>query len=281
MIEISHPALARIWQEPEYGSAALGFAPAGPADRTSAAWANATLGNDLQTPVLEISLGANEIHFDRDCAIAWAGAPHEVSVQDRAIRARQATLVRKGERVTIKPGIWGNKIAVSTVGGWQGRCNTGLECSGATAPSVDLPDHKELLTWLPKRGHIRVTAGPECPSDWIPEHPYRTSVHTNNQGIRLIGPVPALENFGIASGPVIDGTIQATPDGLIALLRERQTVGGYPRVAQIIPSDVDIAAQLRPGDGIRFDMIDLTVAHTISQAYENSFAALRQVVAAI
>ena len=96
--------------------------------------------------------------------------------------------------------------------------------------------------------------------------------------MRLLGPVPALERYDIASGPVIDGTIQATADGLIILLRERQTVGGYPRIAQIIPSDVDLAAQFRPNDAFRIELIDLDTAHEVTTLYQRSLRGLAAAV---
>ena len=77
---------------------------------------------------------------------------------------------------------------------------------------------------------------------------------------------------------MIDGTVQATADGLIILLRERQTVGGYPRIAQIIPSDVDVAAQFRPQDAFRIELIDLATAHDISKQYEQSLKDLAEAV---
>ena len=79
MLTLAHPALARVWGPAETGRAAYGYAPAGAADRSSAAWANACLGNNLSAIILEISLGANTLTFSEPCAIAWAGAPHRVT----------------------------------------------------------------------------------------------------------------------------------------------------------------------------------------------------------
>ena len=121
MLTITHPALARICGSPDFDRAAYGYAPAGASDRSSAAWANAALGNDLSTNILEISLGANTLHFDQACTIAWAGAPHRVSKNGDTLPARQAIAVGAGETVTITPGVWGNRVAIATVGGWQFR----------------------------------------------------------------------------------------------------------------------------------------------------------------
>jgi antagonist of KipI len=49
------------------------------------------------------------------------------------------------------------------------------------------------------------------------------------------------------------GTIQVTGAGhLILLMADRQTTGGYPRLANVIAADLGLAGQLKPGDGVSF-----------------------------
>jgi antagonist of KipI len=292
MIHVQLPQCVRCCQPPQPGRASLGYAAGGPADRTSAAWANATLGNDLQAPIMECTLAANSIVFESDTQIAWAGAPFAVSIDEHTLPPpRQKTAVLAGQTVRLQPGPWGARVYLAVLGGWQtsraAQTNQATPTNSADIGStmtyatdlncapVNLPDHRQLLAWLPRRGHLRVTEAPETPVDWHPTEIFRVSTASNAHGIRFTGPAPELETYDILSGPVIDGTIQATPDGLIALLRDRQTVGGYPRIAQIIPSDVDLAAQLRPGDAIHIDVIDLATSHSITKAYQDSFHALR------
>jgi len=52
----------------------------------------------------------------------------------------------------------------------------------------------------------------------------------------------------ILSEAVTFGTIQIPPSGKpIVLMADRQTVGGYPKIAEVATVDLHLLAQLRPG----------------------------------
>jgi len=85
------------------------------------------------------------------------------------------------------------------------------------------------------------------------------------------------DSFQRLSSPTQDGVLQLTPDGLIALLRSRGTIGGYPQVGQILDADVDKLAQLKPGSGVKFRLIELEEAERIQSIYEEF---LKQIVKA-
>jgi len=66
------------------------------------------------------------------------------------------------------------------------------------------------------------------------------------------------------SEAVAPGTVQVPPGGRpILLLGDCQTIGGYPKIAHVITVDLSIAAQLRPGDTVRFQEISLPEAHRL------------------
>lgn len=132
------------------------------------------------------------------------------------------------------------------------------------------PYHR-AARWPHPAGRIRVIAGPEITSLADPEAflgiRWRTSGEMSDMGIRLEpardtgvdgGDQPGSDRFNpdramqvrgeqLISAPVCDGTIQMTPSGPIALLRERQTTGGYPRVVVVVGADVDMLVQMGPG----------------------------------
>lgn len=87
-----------------------------------------------------------------------------------------------------------------------------------------------------------------------------------------------LASHDILSAPVQDGSVQSTGKGLIALLRDRGTLGGYPRVATVIDCDVDRLAQLLPGNRVRFELVDRNEARRLCLLQEK---ALLRVVAAV
>jgi allophanate hydrolase subunit 2 len=72
-------------------------------------------------------------------------------------------------------------------------------------------------------------------------------------GMQLTGPQLAVDSRGrMPSAAVFPGTIQCPEDGTPYLLSvDAQTIGGYPRVAQIARADRHLLGQLRPGDSLQ------------------------------
>jgi allophanate hydrolase subunit 2 len=81
-------------------------------------------------------------------------------------------------------------------------------------------------------------------------------------GFRLEG--PALEFAGgsdIVSDGIAPGSIQVPGSGQpIVLLADRQTTGGYPKIATVISADLAVFGRRRPGDQVRFEAVDLDTA---------------------
>jgi antagonist of KipI len=77
---------------------------------------------------------------------------------------------------------------------------------------------------------------------------------SNRMGYRLEG--PPLKHSGTAdilSDATPIGSLQVPASGQpIMLMADRQTTGGYPKVATVITADLPIAGQLAPGDWIEF-----------------------------
>ena len=76
----------------------------------------------------------------------------------------------------------------------------------------------------------------------------------NRIGIRLDGPGLDRAHTGeLPSEPTLPGALQVPPDGRPILLGpDAPVTGGYPVIAVVRDADLDIAAQLRPGDVVTF-----------------------------
>ena len=88
---------------------------------------------------------------------------------------------------------------------------------------------------------------------------FHVAPDSDRMGLRLQGSKLALGQLRemISSG-VTTGTIQLPPDGSpILLMADRQTTGGYPRIGEVATVDIPKAAQLRPGESLRFKPITL------------------------
>jgi KipI family sensor histidine kinase inhibitor len=140
--------------------------------------------------------------------------------------------------------------------------------------SIQLPDFFNYNVKI-----IRVLKGPE--QDWFKdssiENFYSSSFIVSNaadrMGYRLNGSmIMKKESKELLSTAVTKGTLQVTPDGnMILLMSDCQTTGGYPRIAQVAAADLNICAQLKPGDSITFKEISFEEAEQLFLKQEKHF----------
>jgi biotin-dependent carboxylase-like uncharacterized protein len=98
---------------------------------------------------------------------------------------------------------------------------------------------------------------------------WRVGAASNRMGYRLTGSSLALDApRDIASQPVCCGTVQVPAGGQpIVLMADRQTTGGYPRIAEVIAADVARIAQAAPGrSAVRFERVTLDAADAAREA---------------
>jgi allophanate hydrolase len=90
------------------------------------------------------------------------------------------------------------------------------------------------------------------------EHTFTVSPAFDRMGMRLAGPGLRLRDaLSIPSEPLVRGSVQVSGDGVASiLLADHQTTGGYPKIATVVSSDLDAVAQLRPGDPLRFEVLE-------------------------
>ena len=93
--------------------------------------------------------------------------------------------------------------------------------------------------------------------------PWRVAPESNRMGYRLVGPKLALAApREIVSQAVSLGTVQVPAGGQpIVLMADRQTTGGYPRIAEVVSADLPRLAQVAPGSvAVRFEKVTLDAA---------------------
>ena len=102
---------------------------------------------------------------------------------------------------------------------------------------------------------------------------YKVTKLTDRMGMRLDG--KKLENTidkNIKSEGITKGSIQVPGDGQpIVLLSDHPTIGGYPKIANVISADYDKLVQKTPGTKIKFKLVDLTVAESAFLEYVRKF----------
>jgi antagonist of KipI len=81
------------------------------------------------------------------------------------------------------------------------------------------------------------------------------------------------------SEAVACGTIQVPADGNpIILLRDRQTVGGYPKIAEVISVDLPKLAQMQPGKKVFFQEVSVETAQQLYAERQRELRFLQQMI---
>jgi biotin-dependent carboxylase-like uncharacterized protein len=124
-------------------------------------------------------------------------------------------------------------------------------------------------------GHkcLRVVAGPqtECFDDAglaaFFSSFYRVEAASDRRGLRLRGAAVTHRRLELPSQGVLPGAVQVPPDGQPIILGwDGPVTGGYPVIAGVIAADWPRLAQLRPGDVVRFETIEVEAAQALAVA---------------
>jgi len=102
---------------------------------------------------------------------------------------------------------------------------------------------------------------------------YKVTRLTDRMGMRLDGKkLKNIVNKNIKSEGITKGSIQIPGDGQpIVLLSDHPTIGGYPKIANVISADYDKLVQKTPDTKIKFKLVDLSVAESAFLEYVRKF----------
>jgi biotin-dependent carboxylase-like uncharacterized protein len=281
------------------GWRSLGVPVGGAADRTALILGNALVGNPPGAAALEITLAGPTLQAGCDLAGVVYGAPFALTSDRQQLTAGTTFTLAAGERLHIGGTpqaargylcVRGGLDVPETLGSCSGlaplTAGTELTCRpGAVSPRFFLIPRQEtwprgaLPEYLGTWKRLRILPGPQA--DWFPDGvlyqpaedevpalPRRFAVTraSNRMGLRLAShplPIPDRE---LVSEPVCPGSVQVTRDGQCIILGvDGQTIGGYPKIAQVIAADLDLLGQLRPGEQVFFVPVRLEEAEELER----------------
>ena len=306
MLTIVRPGLLTLIQDGgRWGWQHLGVPVSGPMDPFSFRLANRLVGNADHEAALEITMKGPEVGFQDGALIAIAGAHltarlsgvevpinTPVSVQreqvltfgERRRGARAYLAVRGGLDVPVVLGSRSSSIQAGLPGLAGRALRAGdVVAVGGRAQRPISPDVRVDDTPHSRRPAVlRVLAGPDDARFSRQALArffmtiYKLSVQSNRMGYRLEGSTIALRDGGqMLSEASPLGSVQVPPSGEpILLMADRQTTGGYARIATVITADLPVAGQLAPGEELRFEECSQEAALMALQWQE---AFLRQV----
>ena len=292
-----------------WGLQARGVPVAGPMDPVSHRLANALVGNDRQAALLEVTLLGPELEFGDERLVAVTGAEFELVLDGRQVPPGERFTVPAGSRLRFGarrsgaraylavsggiavPQVLGSRAThlVSGMGGVNGRSLVAGDRLplGVRSGFTRFPHAGNVGVWKSWKSRsdpatIRVLPGPQA--DYfapdalglLQSAPYVVAHNSDRMGFRLDGPrLTHARGADIISDATPLGVLQVPASGQpILLMADRQTTGGYPKIATMIAADVTIAGQLAPADSLRFVVCSPHDAMTALIAQERALMAL-------
>jgi len=291
-IHVLEPGLLTTVQDRgRWGSQSLGVPVAGAMDDFSHQLANLAVGNPSDCATLEVTLAGPTLEFRDDTTFAVIGAEFELYLDEGAVPMGVACPARRGSVLQFGPRGAGARAYIGVAGGIDvppvlgsrstdlasGFGGLGGRCLQAGDRLVLGPMGRGTARWgaplapfpMPDGGaRVRAIAtlhteddGARCGEaalTGLMTTRFTVATDSNRMGYRLSGPPLALaDETSMLSSATPCGTVQVPPSGHpIMLMADRQTTGGYPRVATVISADLPLVGQLAPGDWIRFEACD-------------------------
>lgn len=285
------------------GFAAMGFNASGVMDVRSYHIANALVGNFTDEAVIEMTYLGGSFKFLESNYIAITGADMSPKLDGVPVEMYTTVFVKQDETLTFSAAKSGMRAYIAVRGGIDvpvimGSRSTNLKCklggldgrplkAGDIVPCRDVYDefHKHLIHSAPKEDFgsdeitVRVLLGPQ--DDYFTDHGIKTFLNStytvtnesDRMGCKLSGEKIEYKNtVDIISDGIVFGSIQIPRTGNpIIMLADRQTTGGYAKIATVISVDLPLLAQARPGTKVHFELIDRQKAEWLLKQEQKEF----------
>lgn len=277
-----------------FGHQQFGINPTGAMDVVAAKVANFLVGNAATEAVFELHFPASVLQFNEDALIALSGADFNAMINDEPIPINTPIIVAAGSILKFMKLASGARCYLAVSGGlvekkWLGSYSTNLKANAGgyfgrllqkgdvinICPNLQLKAYLEdksttVMPWqadvaeLYKNvNNIEIIAGnehsflTEASVDLLTASSFVITAKSDRMGYQLHGiPLQLQQPLSLISTAVIRGTVQLLPNGeLIVLMADHQTIGGYPRVAQVAQVAMPKLAQMQAHQRLIFTLI--------------------------
>lgn len=296
-------ALSLLQDRGRFGYQALGLTSGGPMDEHAALWANHLLANDINAPLLEITLGNVVLEALGNSRIAVTGADCGFAINRVAGENWSVHWVSAGDRLNFGWMRNGVRCYLAVSGGFRvspefGSVSTVVResiggLSGAplkvdqvlpyepmaksqgriqAVPYRFRPDYQRSPLTLRLIPGYQYHAFSQAERIRLFESPYTVLPESDRMGYRLSGLSVRPEVKGILSEGIAYGAVQIPPDGQpIILMKDRQTLGGYPKIGTVLPLDLYALSQSRAGSEVMFERVELDEAQSLMRSFYRFF----------
>jgi len=267
----------------------LGVTNSGVMDEYATLAAHKLLNNNLNDNILEITFSNVELQANENTTICITGAICELYINDKLKKTWQTHTIHKDDNIKVGKILEGQRVYLAVKNGFNipkefGSNSTTIKeslggISGTQIKNDDiLPYIKndEIITNRWKEKYIpsytneltlRVLLSYQEDSfDSEEKEKFFNSTYTitpdfNRMACKLKGQIIKSSLEGIISEAITFGSIQIPKDGQpIILLKERQTIGGYPKIGSVLSIDCFKLAQMKIGSIIRFEEVNIVNA---------------------
>jgi biotin-dependent carboxylase-like uncharacterized protein len=278
------------------GQLRYGIPPSGPVDARSFALANRLVGNPDFAAGLEFTLIGPRLRAEAPCAIAVTGADAPITIDEAPAAAWTTLMLRGGAVVKIGaaragvrgyvavaggidvPPVLGSRATYlrGRLGGLGGRAlrrDDVLRLGAAGRVRAHAVPARAIPDWRAEPV-LRVVLGPQADrfteegiADFV-GGAYEVLPQSDRMGARLQGPrIAHARGHDIISDGIALGAVQVPGDGQpIVLLVDRQSTGGYTKIATVCSFDIPRLGQAKPGQRVRFSAVDVAEAQRLSRA---------------
>ena len=266
------------------GRRASGVPPGGALDRFALSAANLLVGNPEGAAGLECALSGPTLLALRSCLVAITGADFEATLNGRPVAAWTSTFLSEGDCLAFGDRRWGGRVYIAIEGGlvgdrWLGSASTyllvgrggvhgrvvkagdelapqGASIRAAVAGRELAEPLRPVYSAEPELAavdgpHLRMLTAPARRA--LFKERWTVSRDADRMGYRLEGTPLEVKRDELLSFGLAMGCVQVPPSGEpILLMADHQTAGGYPVVTCVARCDLPLAAQLLPGEHLRF-----------------------------
>ena len=280
---INSPILALTQNKGDYTKTYLGISPSGAMDEYAYHIANNLLSNTQNTTLIEINFSNFCFISYTNTTIAITGAKCEFFINETPQNTWQTFNIKKGDKIEIKKILQGQRVYIAIKDGFNTENNKTLKKKDILSCNNSKPIYKRKLKerYIPKYGKkIELRVSLSYQSDKFNNQEknkffstqYEVSSSINRMGYKLLGEPIKCDIDNLISEGIAFGSIQIPQNGLpIILLKERQTIGGYPKIGVVLDVDCFKLSQARIGDKIFFKEISIQEAWDISRRFYSSF----------
>ncbi|PML81891.1 biotin-dependent carboxyltransferase family protein [Enterovibrio norvegicus] len=269
----------------------LGITTGGPMDEHAFYWANRLLGNSPDASQLEITFGQLQLVANAAISVAITGADLAARLNDKPIQPWCTYALKKGDTLAFGAPVNGLRAYLAVVGGFQveeklGSASTvkreqlgGLSGNGdplkkgdvlhftphaepivQRAPKWTIPDYNAPLELGVMPAYQNASFSHDEQMTFFTNN-YEVSQNIDRMGYRLSGTPIKSRLDGIISEGIAFGAIQIPNDGQpIVLMKDRQTIGGYPKIGCLSSLGAGQLSQRQPGQIVTFTSMDVADA---------------------